>query len=168
MSYSFDTSSLIHLWDNYPITNPHFKTLWETLSQKFESGLFTISDIALKEFKDKIPDFGKELGKRIHHFEKGFEITLKAESQSIEDLITARNFKEKLDIKGEKYGSGVGKNDLLIIAVAKRNHRTLVSEEAKQPKLPKEKPKYKIPAVCKEIAEIPCMNIQELLWDNIL
>lgn len=57
MSYNFDASSIIHLWDNYPPKNSHFDSLWNSFVQNFNNGIFAISDIALREVKHKITNF---------------------------------------------------------------------------------------------------------------
>ena len=47
--YSFDASSMIHAWDNYPISNPHFESLWQWFSDQIDNGQFSISKIAFEE-----------------------------------------------------------------------------------------------------------------------
>lgn len=51
--YSFDASSMILAWDNYPIENPHFESLWQWLAEQFESGEFVISKVAFDELAIK-------------------------------------------------------------------------------------------------------------------
>lgn len=56
--YSFDASSMIHAWDNYPIENPLFESLWDWMGEKVQSQEFVISKIAFDEVAHKIPDGG--------------------------------------------------------------------------------------------------------------
>jgi hypothetical protein len=62
------------------------------------------------------------------------------------------------------HSSGVGENDLLIIATARVHKAELVSDEKRQTALPKEPTKRKIPAVCamKEV-NVLCMNFIEFI-----
>ena len=57
---------------------------------------------------------------------------------------------------------GVSVNDLRLIAYAKVHEKTVVTLEARQTELPKEKRKYRIPAVCEEKG-VPCINFVEML-----
>jgi Domain of unknown function (DUF4411) len=76
----------------------------------------------------------------------------------------AMRIKLLLGIVGDKYGAGVGENDLLIIATVREQRAELVSEERRQNDLPKERHNYKIPAVC-DMAEIsvPCINFIDFI-----
>ena len=152
MGYSFDTSSVIHLWDHYPNESKHFDSLYNQLAEKIKQKIFVISDIAMEEVKNK--------SEQLHSWlkEKGIKIYAK----TFEDLEKVRQYKEALGIIQDGYRKGVGENDLLIIAIAKRNDTILVSEE-KQLNVPQLKANYKIPTVCKEIAEIKCIDFLELL-----
>jgi len=59
--YNFDASSMIHAWDNYPISNPHFKSLWQWFAEQINNKHFCISKIAIEEVSHKIPECGKWL-----------------------------------------------------------------------------------------------------------
>jgi len=75
--------------------------------------------------------------------------------------------KSHLGIYDEKYGSGVGENDIIIIASAKENSETLVSDEKPQPILPSAKSSYKIPAVCLlSIVNIRCINFLTFIKES--
>lgn len=156
MNYSFDASSFIYLWDNYPYENDHFKSLWDAFKKKFKNKTFFISDVALEEVRKKIPNFKETFPE------------IKAEiKKTIADLDEVQKIKNTLGIEEDEYGKGVGENDLLIIAITKRNKYILVSEEKIQIDLSKtKKQNYKIPAVCKEIAKIECCNIVSLLKEK--
>lgn len=152
--YSFDASSMVHAWDNYPPENPHFDSLWEWFSKQIDKKSFGISSKALEEINHKIPECGKWLKS------KNIEVyPLTATS-----LSTAQEIKTLLDISEEGYTKGVGENDLLIISIAKENKTTLVSEESRQNNLPALKSNYKIPAVCNlpEVS-IRCVSFLDLL-----
>ena len=74
----------------------------------------------------------------------------------------ASRIKKLLGIKGDSYGSGVGENDLIIIATARAHAAELLTDEARQPGLPKNRHKYKIPAVCDIVeVKISCVSFVE-------
>jgi len=152
--YSFDASSVIHAWDNYPIDNKLFEPLWEWFADKVAVQEFTVSEIALAEVTAKIPECGKWL--------KDNQIEVFKISPSI--LLQTQAIKKLLDIEEDEYGSGVGENDLLIIAVAKEHNLTLVTEEKRQNNLPTFKHNYKIPAVC----GIPQVNVQCVYFVDLI
>lgn len=152
--YSFDASSMIHAWDNYPPDNPHFDSLWGWFSEQIDNKNFCISSKALDEVSHKIPECGEWLKS------KNIEVyPLTATS-----LSTAQEIKTLLGISEEEYTKGVGENDLLIISIAKENETTLVSEESRQNNLPALKSNYKIPAVCDlPEVDVECVNFLDLL-----
>jgi len=152
--YSFDASSVIHAWDNYPIDNELFEPLWEWFADKVEVQEFNISEIALAEVTAKIPECGKWL--------KDHQIEVFKISPNI--LLEAQRIKTLLDIEEDEYGSGVGENDLLIIAVAKEYDLTLVTEEKRQNNLPTLKYNYKIPAVC----DVPQVSVQHVYFVDLI
>ncbi|MBA4155721.1 DUF4411 family protein, partial [Flavobacterium sp.] len=152
--YNFDASSIIHAWDNYPISNPHFKSLWQWFADQISNKQFCISKIALEEVGHKLPECGKWLRNNLIEV---YPLTPRS-------ILTAQQIKTLLGIVEERYAKGVGENDLFIIAIAKETISTLVSEEARQNKLPSLKSNYKIPAVCEmpEVA-VTCISFVELL-----
>ncbi len=154
MVYSFDASSMIHAWDNYPIENLLFESLWDWFAEKIQLQEFVISKIAFEEVDHKIPDCGSWLK---DNDIKIFVLTPQA-------LYFAQTIKSTLSIEEENYTKGVGENDLLIISIAKISDFALVSEEGRQANLPELKSNYKIPAVC-NLAEvdIECINFVSLL-----
>lgn len=152
--YSFDASSMIYAWDNYPPENEHFDSLWDWFASNVHNNEFVISKIAFDEVNHKIPECGEWLKNN------GIEI-LKLTPTS---LLLAKNIKGLLGITEEKYGKGVGENDLFIIAIALEAKHTLVSEEGRQAPLPISKSKYKIPAVCGLArVDMNCCNFLNLL-----
>ncbi len=155
--YSFDASSMIHAWDNYPPKNQHFDALWEWITEEISNEEFCISKIAFDEVNKKIPECGVWLR------DNGIEIY----SLTPSILSRASQIKALLGIKEEQYGKGVGENDLFIIATSKEIGAILVSEESRQNNLPLLKPNYKIPAVCGLIAvNVDCICFVDLLKEE--
>ncbi len=152
--YSFDASSMIHAWDNYPPDNHHFDSLWDWFSVNVQNNEFVISKKAFEEVSHKIPGCAEWL--------QGNNIEINNLTPA--SILTAKNIKELLGIVEEQYKKGVGENDLFIIAIAQEKEATLVSEEGRQSPLPALKPNYKIPAVCSmnEVG-VACCNFLSLL-----
>ena len=155
MLYSFDASSIIHFYDNYPLENPHLVSLWDWFAEKIESGDFVISKRAYDEVlhkTDRLPEWFTE----INIFE-----------DTIADLEEAQRIKELLEIEEEGFHpKGVGENDIFIISISKRLNSVLVSNESQINK-PNLKKKYKIPSVCNlPEVDVECINIAELLRRN--
>ncbi len=152
--YSFDASSMIHAWDNYPIENLHFKSLWDWFAKQVKQKEFVFSRIAFDEISHKIPECGEWLKKN-----KAEVYPLSADA-----ILQAQSIKTLLEIEEEAYTKGVGENDLLIISMAKIYNSTLITEEARQLTLPPKKSNYKIPAVCALVeVNIQCKNFIDLL-----
>ncbi len=124
--YSFDASSMIHAWDNYPPENKHFDSLWDWFSNNVQNKEFVISKKAFEEVSHKIPECGEWLKNK----------DIKILNLTPTSLLIAKNIKESLGIIEEQYTKGVGENDLFIIAIAQEIESTLVSEEGRQSVLP--------------------------------
>lgn len=152
--YSFDASSMIHAWDNYPPENPHFDSLWKWFSEQMDNKNFGISAKALDEVCHKIPECGDWLKNK----------NIEVYPLTPTSLATAQGIKTLLGIAEEQYTNGVGENDLLIISMSKENQTTLVSDESRQNKLPALKSNYKIPAVC----GIPEVNVECVSFLDLL
>ena len=155
--FCFDASSLIYFWENYPVENVHFQSLWYNwFRDNAVTENFCISSIAYQEVRHKIPD--------LEVWFKKNKISLRVLKTLPMDLLLAKKIKDILAIQEDNYGKGVGENDLVIIAIAKRLELTLVSDEKKQLALPPVKKNYKIPAVCSlEQVKVNCINFVELL-----
>jgi hypothetical protein len=152
--YSFDASSMIHAWDNYPPENEHFESLWEWFASNIQNKEFVISKKAFEEVNHKIPECGEWLQNN----------NVKVYSLTPKSLLIAKNIKTSLGIIEEKYTKGVGENDLFIIAIAQESKAILVSEEGQQSVLPALKSNHKIPAVCgMEEVGVDCCNFLRLL-----
>lgn len=152
---NFDASSIIYAWDNYPILQ--FPKLWEWIDAEIQAKEFSISGIAFEEVKGKTPECAQWL--------TNVEI-LKI---SITNLILdeALRIQGLLGIQNDQYGSGVGENDILIIATAKIEGVDLISDENKQPNLPEDMKKYKIPAVCAlPSVQVGSLNFLELIKNS--
>lgn len=152
--YSFDASSMIHAWDNYPPENQHFDSLWQWFAEQIDNKYFAISAKAFDEVSHKIPECGDWL--------KNNNIVVHPLTAT--RLAMAQEIKILLGIVEEQYTKGVGENDLLIISIANENASTLVSDESRQTNLPALKSNYKIPVVC-ELPEVKvkCVSFLDLL-----
>lgn len=147
----FDASSIIYAWDEYPINN--FPAFWEWVATQIAAGSCRISEVALDEVEHKYPECAKWL--------KENSITRIGLTDEI--LNQANDIKVLLDIEEEAYGKGVDEKDLLIIATAKLESVTLLTQEQRQPIEPSRlKKNCKIPAVC-EMPEVnvPHQNVRE-------
>lgn len=143
-----DASSIVHAWDNYPIDN--FPKLWNWMDEEFSSRKILIPSVALEEVEHVSPECFSWL--KTQNVEK-VEV-----STSI--VHHAQKIKAILGIANDEYSSGVDENDVIIIATAKALSTSLVSNEEKQPTLPKNLKKYKIPAVCRITSvAVDCDNI---------
>lgn len=147
----FDASSALYAWDNYPIEQ--FPPLWDWIAGEILAGRLGISQVALKEVTDKSNECGSWL--------KSNGITVMPITQAILDL--ALSIKNSLGIVGDNFGSGVGENDLFIIATAKINGAELITNESRQPDPPKSMRNYKIPLVC-SFAAVQVDNLSFLAY----
>lgn len=152
----FDASSIIYAWDNYPIKQ--FPGLWEWMEKEIEDGKFKIPDVAYDEVGDNAPECQKWL--------KNVDIERLPITSGI--LSKALFIKNLLGIEEDQYGAdGVGENDILIIACAKINGATLVSDEALQTNLPSVWKNMKIPAVCNlDEVDVRCINFLRLIKNS--
>mgnify|MGYP001465170169 CR=1 FL=1 len=144
----FDASSVIHAWDNYPITQ--FPGLWEWMAKEIEDGEIVMPRVAFEEALSKSPDCGKWL--------KNHEVVrLELTNDIMQDAVRIKGL---IGVVGDQYHPrGVGENDILIIAAARAHGVELVSEESSQPTLPKEPAKRKIPAVCEMVqVAVSCIS----------
>ncbi len=153
MLVTIDASSIIYAWDNYPIEQ--FPKVWEWLCEEVNNKSLAISKVAFEEVKRKMPECATWMDNcRIEKLDITNEI-----------LKFALSIHKLLGIEGDDYHpDGVGENDIIIIATAKLLGAVLISDEKKQPGLPKNKKRYKIPAVCRlsEI-DIECISFLEYL-----
>jgi len=135
--YTYDASSFLHAWDNYPIE--HFPPLWDWVGDQISDGLFTIPAVAFEEVDRKSPECGHWLK------DQGIE-RLQLTNEIIQEAVAIKHL---LGIDEDHYhAKGVGENDLFIIATAKIHGCVLVSDEGAQFRIPDIPAKCKIPAVC--------------------
>lgn len=142
----FDTSSIVYAWDNYPIDQ--FPALWVWLAVQITIGQIAFSEVALEELSTVSPDCDN------------WVTGMGPQSLPVTDAVVqlAILIKDTLQI-GEKWGGGVGENDLLIIATASIKNVPVVSNENMQPQLPKLLANYKMPAVCALAGvKVPCCD----------
>jgi hypothetical protein len=149
----FDASSMIYAWDNYPVRQ--FPHLWMWMGVQVEEKKLVMPRVAYEEVANKTPDCGEWL--RNNDLEQ-----LEINNAILQD---AMRIKRLLGIVNDHYHpNGVGENDIFIIATARAYSAELVSEERRQPSVPKEPSKKKIPAVCgmREVA-LACINFIEYI-----
>ncbi|MDP8208833.1 MAG: DUF4411 family protein [Candidatus Electryonea clarkiae] len=150
---TFDASSIIHAWDNYPLDQ--FPPLWTWMGEQFESEDFVMSEVAFDEMDPKVSDCAKWLK----------EHAIQKMSVTNETLQIAFMIKELLGIENDRFHQkGVNESDIFIIASAKEHEQELVSNENRQNDLPEEMKKYKIPAVCGMLqVTVPCFSFIEII-----
>lgn len=148
-----DASSIVHAWDNYPIEV--FPRLWNWIAVEVEEQNFTMCCVSYDEVEHVAPECAAWL--HANHLM----------THSIGNEIAARalDIKAELGIVADEYHPhGVDENDILAIATAGVHHVRIVSDEAKQPNLPSNRKRYKIPAVCLLPAVgTPCENFLDVL-----
>lgn len=149
---AFDASSIVYAWDNYP---PRvFPRLWDWIWSEISVDEFGMCEVALDEVARVSPDCYKWLR----------EASIKVIPVTSETLRAAKSMKDALGIVGDRYGEGVGENDLLIVASALTGGNSLVSEEKRQPTRPANRTKYKIPSVCAlPGVEVECLTFLDVI-----
>jgi len=121
----FDASSIIHAWDNYP--PDLFPPMWDWLETEVANGNVAIPGVALDEVHKKVPDCGAWLVVA--------DISVLPLTSDV--LAESVRIKHLLGIEEDQYHpKGVGENDILIIATARLQGSTLVSDEGRQFKSP--------------------------------
>jgi len=145
---TFDASSIIYAWDNYP--PGQFPPLWRWIAEQINAGNFNIPHPALEEVERRLPECATWLS----------ECNIERIAVTNEILQEALRIKNLLGIVGDGYHSkGVGENDLLIIATARIEGFELVSNEGRQNQFPNIAAKAKIPAVCDmDDVDVPCVD----------
>lgn len=132
----FDASSIIYAWDNYPVQQ--FPGLWDWIGERISDSTIMMPSVALDEVHVNSPDCWQWL--------RDADLQTHAISNAI--LQESLRIKVLVGIQDDRYGPGVGENDILIIATAAILGKELVTDEEWQPNLPKNPLRYKIPAVC--------------------
>jgi hypothetical protein len=148
----FDASSIIYAWDNYPVSQ--FPGLWSWIRDGINQGHIQMPAVAFAEVEHPADECAVWLN----------DSGLNRIAMTNEILLDAMRIKRLLGILDDKYGSGVGENDLFIIATAKASQAILVSDERVQAGLPKLMANYKIPAVCKmQEVRVECISFLEFI-----
>ncbi len=150
---TFDASSIIYAWDNYPVDQ--FPPVWNWIASEIKGHIFSIPNVAFDEVKQKTPDCGQWLA------DAGISL-LPATNEVLHE---AMRIKALLQIHEDQYHpSGVGENDLLIVATASVKGLVLISNEARQINLPENPAKKKIPTVCADPqVDVECIDFITLV-----
>lgn len=149
---AFDTSSIVHAWDNYPIQK--FPTLWAGLALQLIAGEIAFPSVVIDEIRFVSPDCLRWMN------EVGYR------QLPITDaiLLLALEIREYLGIDNPRGSGGVGENDIFIVCSAALNRCGIVSNEAIQAIPPANKQKFKMPAVCAlQRLNVDCVNFLQYL-----
>lgn len=148
-----DASAVLHGWDNYPAEQ--FPPLWRWIATQIHDQELVISSVALDEVGHKSPECQNWL--------KESGITrIVPDGQIIQIALSIKN---QLGIISDNYHvEGVDENDLFIVATALSMNHGVVTNESKQPSLPNNRRKYKIPAVC----NLPSVKVQSLSFTDLI
>jgi predicted nucleic acid-binding protein len=148
-----DASSALYAWDNYPIEN--LPTLWSWLESEIAAGRIVVPRVAL----DEIGHISPECRQWLHDLGGFMPVEVDNVIASHALLING-----EIGVQNDQYGTGVDANDVIIIATAKARGFALISNESRQPSLPSNKKKYKIPAVCNlQPVGVTCINFADLI-----
>lgn len=133
----FDASSIVYAWDNYPVDQ--FPRLWLWLGDEVNAGHILMCQVCFEEVEHVSPDCARWLSSQ--HMTP-LEISNEIAAQALA-------IKGALGIQNDHYHpNGVDENDIIAIAAARILAAELVTDEARQPNLPLDLRRYKIPAVC--------------------
>lgn len=150
---TFDASSIIYAWDNYP--PDQFPPLWKWIAREIAARSVSVPQVALDEVEGRSPECANWLRER--------DVAVISVSNDI--LQEALRIKTLLGIEGDRYHpKGVNENDILIIATARVEGLELISNESLQNKHPDVPAKARIPTVCKmQSIDVTCMDFLSLL-----
>ena len=149
MTYCFDASTFIHLWNEmYP------KKTFPSLYRELENHSKKI--ILIKAIFDEIKE-DKSLTKWLKSMQIE-PVKLKDEHDQ-----EALNLESKYKIKINS--TGVGKSDIKLIAYSKIEKHIVVTQEQQQKQSPADTSKYRIPLVCNK-ERMDCINFLEFLEQN--
>lgn len=147
---------MIYAWDNYPLKQ--FPGLWRWLDLMVQKKHIALPSVAFDEVRHKTPDC-------VNWLEECCLKVLEIESSVLQEALRIKGI---LGIINDDYHpKGVDENDLLIIASARAYNVKLVSDESRQPSMPNEPRKYKIPAVCKmSEVNVNCLNFLDFIKNS--
>ena len=159
--YCLDANTLIVAWNvHYPETV--FPSLW----RKFAPHQSSI--ILIKPIFDQIdPVSPQDRNKTEKEKEDKYPLRMwminnQFAETPIDESIERKSLELEKKYQIRKNSRGVDEKDLKLIAYAKLNDKTVVTEEAKQKQEPKKKHNFKIPLVCDE-QDVKCINFVEML-----
>lgn len=147
MKYCMDASVLITAW------NTHYKagvfpSLWRKLGEHSKSFVF-IQPIYDEIDPSELRERSREPQKYpLKNWMDQQGIVATSIDSAIEEQSMTMAAKYKIDLKHSK--GGVNANDIKLIVFAKSKRYPVVTYERRQPALPSQKYKYKIPLICAE------------------
>ena len=140
MTSLMDASSALHGWHEYPIAV--FPAFWEWMAAMIADNNVAVVRENLAEIKHGDPE--------CHAWFKNARIAILSPDDAI--LHTAKSLADRLGIMDDGYHKrGVDYNDLLLVAAASVWRCDVITNESPQPRLPSNRARYKIPAVCTEL-----------------
>ena len=159
--YCIDANTLITAW-NVCYPKEVFSSLWKKLAFH-RSGIILIKPIF--DEIDPISPNDKKMTKQ----EKADKYPLRTwmidnqfAETPIDESVESRSLELEKEDQIRSNSKGVSENDLKLIAYARLNEKTVVTEEGKQPNKPGTKYNYKIPTVCAEQG-VECINFVDML-----
>lgn len=148
-----DASSIIYGWDNYPVNS--FPRLWEWIADQIHLRQLVISAVAKKEVEQVCPDCANWLKGASIHIEPVSNDILR-EAMRISHLHGVSN--------GNYHTKGFDENDAIIMATAKILNGSLLSNEERQPNIPNDVTKSKIPLACSHSSvSIQCLSFLDYI-----
>jgi hypothetical protein len=149
MKYIFDTSSLIKLKHFYPNI---FQSVWVGLDKLVKEGYFISTREVWNELDGR--DQGVHLNKWLKQNKSIFKIPTRAELLLVSEILKVKHFQNLIGNLHRLKGTPVA--DPFVIACAKINEGTVVTEEVHKPNA------AKIPNVCKKF-NIKYMNLHQFM-----
>ena len=148
MSYIFDTSTFVTLFDNY--YKGVFKTLWNNFDEMVKAG----DIISTREVKREIEDQTDKLTEWMKDHSSIFTMPTADEGLFIAEIYQQRLFRDGIEQKKILKG---GKNaDPFVIAKAKVTEKTVVTLELEKPN------SAKIPNICKHFG-VKCLDLESFM-----
>ena len=155
---SMDTSSIIHAWENYPISM--FPHLWAWFAEEIKTKNLIFSEVVAKELRPKSDECLAWI-KAQHKAGKGKFFPKTEQNIQIAERIRGDLLAGSEAAELAEEGEGVGMNDLHIIALAEVQKTVLVTNEKRQNfahlvASNARKETYRMPAVCEGLADVVC------------
>ena len=160
-NYCIDASAIIAAWnEHYP--KDVFPSLWSQLAEH-QTNIALIKPIYDQVDPISPADNNKTTNeKRIKYPLRTWMINNQFAETPIDESIERKSLELEKEYQIKNKSKGVDENDLKLIAYAKLNDKTVVTEEGRQQQEPNEKYNYKIPLVCDE-QYVKCINLVEML-----